>query len=50
MEHEKYTRLTKNVDKTSLIQLGLCLADEDGNVPGDRFCWQFNFKFDGDIE
>lgn len=33
-----------------MIQLGLCLADEEGNVPEPKFCWQFNFKFEGDIE
>ena len=43
-------RVTKNVDNTALIQLGMCLADENGNVPGERFCWQFNFKFEGEIE
>lgn len=48
-ETEKYLRMTKNVDTTQLIQLGLCLADEYGNVPSTNFCWQFNFKYEWDI-
>lgn len=34
-----------NVDLLKLIQLGVTLSDEDGNLP-DKCTWQFNFKFD----
>lgn len=33
-----------NVDLLKIIQLGLTLADEEGNMP-EVCCWQFNFKF-----
>ncbi len=41
--------MTRNVDATQVIQLGVCLADEYGNVPSGNFCWQFNFKYESDI-
>lgn len=31
-----------------MIQIGLSIADEDGNVPFPVCTWQFNFKFDKD--
>lgn len=33
-----------NVDLLKIIQLGLTLADEEGNMP-EVCCWQFNFRF-----
>lgn len=34
------------MEETKLIQIGLTIADEDGNVPYPICTWQFNFKFD----
>lgn len=34
-----------NVDLLKIIQVGLTLADEDGNFPQDVSTWQFNFHF-----
>jgi len=34
-----------NVDLLKLIQVGITLADEEGNFPQDVTTWQFNFKF-----
>lgn len=34
-----------NVDLLKIIQVGLTLADEDGNYPQDVSTWQFNFRF-----
>lgn len=31
-----------------MIQIGLSIADEEGNVPLPTSTWQFNFKFDKD--
>lgn len=31
-----------------MIQIGLSIADEDGNIPHPTSTWQFNFKFDKD--
>ncbi|KAL7422010.1 CCR4-NOT core DEDD RNase subunit [Cryptotrichosporon argae] len=38
-----------NVDMLKVIQLGITLCDEDGNV-GEGMTWQFNFKFDLDSD
>ena len=34
-----------NVDLLKIIQVGLTIADEDGNYPQDVSTWQFNFHF-----
>ena len=39
-----YQTLRCNVDMLKIIQLGITLADEDGNMP-DICTWQFNFQF-----
>lgn len=33
-----------NVDLLKLIQLGVTVADEQGEMP-EVCCWQFNFRF-----
>lgn len=40
-----YQTMRCNVDLLKLIQLGVTLSDEEGNLP-DKCTWQFNFKFD----
>lgn len=39
-----YQTLRCNVDMLKIIQLGITLADEEGNMP-EVCTWQFNFKF-----
>ena len=34
-----------NVDLLKIIQVGLTLADEEGNFPQEVSTWQFNFRF-----
>ncbi|KAK9763306.1 CCR4-NOT core DEDD RNase subunit [Basidiobolus ranarum] len=40
-----FQTLRCNVDLLKLIQLGITLADERGNLPPGACTWQFNFKF-----
>ncbi|KIK97075.1 hypothetical protein PAXRUDRAFT_825323 [Paxillus rubicundulus Ve08.2h10] len=40
-----YQTMRCNVDLLKLIQIGITLADEEGNFPQDVTTWQFNFKF-----
>jgi len=40
-----YQTMRCNVDLLRIIQVGITLADEDGNYPQDTCTWQFNFKF-----
>jgi CCR4-NOT transcription complex subunit 7/8 len=40
-----YQTMRCNVDLLKIIQVGLTLADEDGNYPQDISTWQFNFRF-----
>ena len=41
-----YKFIKTNVDQLKLIQVGITLADEDGNMPSPVNTWQFNLKFD----
>lgn len=34
------------MEETKIIQVGLTIADEDGQVPYPICTWQFNFRFD----
>lgn len=40
-----YQTLRCNVDLLKIIQLGLTLTDENGNLPPGKKFWQFNFRF-----
>lgn len=40
-----YQTMRCNVDLLKIIQVGITLADEDGNTPQDVCTWQFNFHF-----
>lgn len=41
----KYKKIKINVDKLKVIQIGVSLADEEGNMPPGVTTWQFNIKF-----
>ena len=41
-----YDLIKQNVDRMKLIQVGITLADQEGNHPEGVHTWQFNFKFD----
>jgi CCR4-NOT transcription complex subunit 7/8 len=43
-----YQTLRCNVDLLRVIQLGITLSDEHGNLPPGICTWQFNFKFNLD--
>ena len=38
--------MKESVEKTKLIQLGITLCDEEGQMPAEVSAWQFNLKFD----
>lgn len=40
-----YQFIKSNVDELKLIQVGITLADEQGNLPSPISTWQFNMKF-----
>ena len=40
-----FQTLRVNVDLLKIIQLGLTLSDEEGNLSPNVHTWQFNFKF-----
>ncbi|KAG6424497.1 hypothetical protein SASPL_114915 [Salvia splendens] len=42
-EATKYKKLKINVDSTKLIQVGLTLSDDKGDLPPHGRIWQFNF-------
>jgi CCR4-NOT transcription complex subunit 7/8 len=41
-----YSLIKTNVDALKLIQVGISLADKDGNKPQPISTWQFNLRFD----
>jgi hypothetical protein len=41
-----YKNIKTNVDNLKMIQIGITLANENGEFPLDISTWQFNFKFD----
>lgn len=41
-----YNLIKSNVDALKLIQVGVSLADKDGNKPQPISTWQFNLRFD----
>lgn len=41
----QYQTLRCNVDLLKIIQLGITLSDDEGNLPPDVCTWQFNFRF-----
>jgi len=43
---DSYLFIKGNVDQLNLIQLGITLSDEEGNLPHPVSTWQFNLKFD----
>jgi len=40
-----YQTMRCNVDLLKIIQVGITLADDEGNYPQDITTWQFNFRF-----
>jgi CCR4-NOT transcription complex subunit 7/8 len=34
------------VNELKIIQLGITLANKNGEMPSETTTWQFNFKFD----
>ena len=42
---EKYQRERENVNRMKLIQIGITLGDDEGNIPTPICTWQFNFRF-----
>jgi len=41
----KYKKIKMNVDKLKVIQVGISLSDDEGNMPPNVTTWQFNLKF-----
>ncbi|KAJ3432378.1 pop2 isoform e [Anaeramoeba flamelloides] len=46
----KYQNLKFNVDNLKLIQLGITLSDPEGNLPEGICTWQFNCKFNINVD
>ena len=50
---DKYRHLITNVDSLNIIQLGLTLAEANGNLPefgqNKRFIWEFNFAWSSSV-
>lgn len=45
-QYTGYHLIKTNVDGLKLIQVGITLADENGNTPKPTSTWQFNLRFD----
>jgi len=45
-EFSTYSNIKTNVDRLKLIQIGITLADENGDYPSEYSTWQFNIDFD----
>lgn len=43
---EYYKNIKTNVDNLKVIQIGITLANAEGQMPEDVSSWQFNLKFD----
>lgn len=41
----KYKKIKMNVDKLKVIQVGISLSDDEGNMPPGITTWQFNLRF-----
>jgi len=46
----EYQLVKINVDELKLIQLGITLFDKNGKTPPGPCTWQFNFKYDVDVD
>lgn len=46
LKEANYQKIRLNVDDLKLIQCGISISDEKGNIPADCSTWQFNLKFD----
>lgn len=42
---DPYTLIKSNVDMLKLIQVGITLSDQNGNLPEGIHTWQFNLEF-----
>lgn len=45
-EEIEYQYIWHNVEHTKLIQIGLTIADLQGNLPAGVSTWQFHLEFD----
>ncbi len=41
-----YRNIKQNVDNLKMIQIGITLSNENGEMPEETSTWQFNLKFD----
>ncbi|KAJ6250723.1 hypothetical protein M0813_15536 [Anaeramoeba flamelloides] len=46
----RYQTLKFNVDRLKIIQLGLTFSDSEGKLPEGTCTWQFNFKFNINVD
>jgi hypothetical protein len=44
-KNDYYRTIKQNVDNLKVIQIGVTLANENGQLPDDVSSWQFNLKF-----
>lgn len=49
-QYNGYKLIKDNVDNLKLIQVGISLADENGETPKPTSTWQFNLKYDLNTE